>query len=293
VTCNPLASPTELAFTPLVRKRWLPLTFLALAVALIAFVWHTIRSEWLPSEPIYHGKPLSFWLPKVLFENPGGVHNSPDHYKEALAAVGSPAVPFILAKLRKSDSALANRYRDLWPRFPAVLKRVLPQPKPPDFSTWSAAAALICIGTNAIPALVDAMNDGNPAVRAAAGQALCGFAGGALSTKDTARIFGRAINDNDAEVRVYAAFALARIGPAASNSVPALIRALNSPQIGHTPGTTFYVHAGAATALAAIGRPATPAIPVLTRLLPAADHDTQCIFTNAINALQAQSADKS
>jgi len=275
------------------RKRWRLSLGLALAVALIAFVWHAIRSQWLPAEPIYQGKPLSSWLPKVLFENPGGVHNSPDHYKDARAAVGTPAIPFILAKLRKSDSTLANRYRDLWPRFPAILKRVLPKPSPADYSTWSAAAALICLGTSAIPSLVDAMGDGNPAVRAAAGQALCGFAGGALSITDTDRIFGRAIQDSDAEVRVYAAFALARLGPAASNSVPALIRALDSPQNGHTPGTVFYIHAGAATALAAIGRPATPAIPVLTRLLPAADHDTQCIFTNAINALEMQTADKS
>jgi HEAT repeat protein len=274
----------------IMRKRWRLTLGLALAVALTAFVWHGIRSQWLPSEPMYQGRPLSSWLPKVLFENPGGVQNSPDHYRDALAAVGPPAVPFILAKLRKSDSALANRYRDLWPRFPAVLQRVLPKPSPPDYSTWSAAAALICLGTNAIPALVDAMDDGNPAVREAVGQALCGLAGGALSTKDTARLFGQAIKDSDAEVRVYAAFALARIGPAASNSVPALIRALNSPQNGRTPGTIFFVHAGAASALAAIGRPATQAIPVLTRLLPAADHDTQCIFTNALNALEMQTA---
>ncbi len=274
------------------RKRWLLLTCLVLAVGLAVFVWHTIRSEWLPSEPMYQGKPLSAWLPHVLFEHPVGVHFSPDHYKEALLAVGSPAVPFILAKLRKSDSALANRYRTLWPRVPPMLKRVLPKPNPRDFSTWSAAAALICVGSNAIPSLIDAMQDGNPAIRAAAGQALCGFAGGALSTKDAARIFGRAIKDTDAEVRVYAAFALARIGPAASNSVPALIAALNSPEIGHEPGTTFYVHAGAAAALGAIGGPATAAIPVLTRILPAADHDTQCIFTNVINSLERQSAEK-
>jgi HEAT repeat protein len=275
------------------RKRWLLLTCLALAAAVTVFVWHTIRSEWLPSEPMYQGKPLSAWLPNVLFEHPGGVHYSPDHYKEALSAAGAPAVPFILAKLRKSDSALANRYRALWPRIPSMLKRVLPQPKPPDFSTWSAAAALICVGSNAVPPLIDAMQDGNPAIRAAAGQALCGFAGGALSTKDAARIFGRAIKDSDAEVRVYAAFALARLGPAASNSVPALIAALNSSEIGHEPGTTFYVHAGAATALGAIGGPATPAIPVLTRLLPSADHDTQCILTNVIHSLEQQSTDKS
>jgi HEAT repeat protein len=274
------------------RKKWRLSLGLALAIVLTAFAWHTIRSQWLPSEPIYQGKPLSLWLPTVLFQNPGGIHNSPDHYQDALAAIGQPAVPFILAKLRKSDSALANRYRDLWPRCPPLLKRILPQPKPSDYSTWSAAAALICLGTNAMPDLVNAMEDGNPAVREAAGQALCGLAGGALPTKDTIRIFGRAIEDSDAEVRVYAAFALARIGPAASNSVPALIRALASQQKGRITGTTFFVHAGAASALAAIGRSATPAIPVLTRLLPAADHDTQCVFTNALNALESETANK-
>jgi hypothetical protein len=67
---------------------------------------------------------------------------------------------------------------------------------------------------------------------------------------------------------------------------------LNSSQNGRTPGTTFYVHGGAASALAAIGPRGTPAIPVLTRLLPAEDHDTQCIFTNALHALELQTADQ-
>jgi hypothetical protein len=91
---------------------------------------------------------------------------------------------------------------------------------------------------------------------------------------------------------VYAAFALARIGPAASNSVPALIRALEGPQTNRLPMSVFYAHAGAATALAAIGRPAAPAIPVLTRLLPFADRETRCVFTNALRVLEEAQIEK-
>jgi HEAT repeat protein len=268
------------------RKRWRLLLGLALVAVVVAVIGHIIRSQWLPAEPVVQGKALSFWLPRAIMENPGGVHYNQDHYREAVAAAGPAAVPFILAKLRKSDSSLANTYRHLWPRLPSLLQRFLPKPKAPDYFAFDAAAALMCLGTNAIPSLEDAIDDGDPGVRAAAAQALCGFAGGALSTADTARIFGRAIKDGDPAVRVFAAFALARIGPAASNAVPALIRALDASQKNLAPMSAFYAHAGAATALAAIGSRAAPAIPVLTRLLPRADHETQCVFSNALRALE-------
>jgi hypothetical protein len=278
------------------RKRWrLALGMgLGLSVILIAGCWWIFVSQWFPFEPVYQGKPLSYWLPRAIMFNTGGVRYNRDHYRDALAAAGPRAVPFILARLRRNDSALIKRFRDRWPRMPAVLKRLLPAPGDPHdyYPTRDAAAALMCLGTNAIPSLVDAIEDRNPAVREAAAEALCGFAGGAVSTEDTARIFGKAVKDKDAGVRVYAAFALARIGPAASNSVPALIQALDSPQSGSIPGEVFFVHASAASALAAIGRPATPAIPVLTRILPTADHTTGCVLTNALHALELEAADK-
>lgn len=274
------------------RKRWRLWLGLGLAVAVLAVTGQIIRSRWLPPEPVYQGKPLSDWLPRAIMENSGGIHYNHDHYRDALAAAGSRAVPFILAKLRKNDSPLADRYRKLWPRLPALLKRFFPQPRPPDYFAQDAAAALMCLGTEAIPELVEAVDDSNPAVRQAAEQALCGFAGGALSDRDAARVFGQAIEDGDPGVRLFAAFALSRIGPAASNSVPALIKALSSSQTAREPGKVFFVHEAAASALAAIGRPAAPAIPVLTSLLPAADRDTLCAFTNAVHAIEFQLADK-
>jgi hypothetical protein len=289
---NPPCFRARVAFYSLMRKRWRLTLGLALAVAVLAVIGHIIRSQWLPAEPVVQGKPLSFWLPRAIMENPGGVHYNHDHYREALGSVGTPAVPFILATLRKSDSPMANHYRALWPRLPVIVKRILPTPSAPNYFPQDAAAALMCLGTNAIPSLEDAIDDGNPGVREAAAQALCGFAGGALSTADTARIFGRAIKDGDPAVRVFAAFALTRIGPAASNSVPALIRALDGPQTNHLPISVFYAHAGAATALAAIGRPAGPAIPVLTRLVPFQDHETQCVFTNAMRVLEESQIEK-
>jgi hypothetical protein len=287
-------SSTRDGLYSIMRKRWLLSLGLALAVALLAGFWLIMGSQWLPTEPVYQGKPLSFWLPRAIMFNTGGVRYNPDNYRDALAAAGPRAIPFILGKLRKSDSSLAKILRALWPRLPPALKRMIPMPRNPradhDYPSRDAAAALMCLGTNAIPSLVDAIDDSNPSVREAAAEALCGFAGGSLSTNDTARIFGKAIEDKDAGVRMFAAFALARIGPAASNSVPALIRALDSPQSGHVPGEMFFVHGSAASALAAIGRPAMPAIPVLTRLLPAADHSTQCILTNALRVLELQTA---
>ena len=154
------------------RKVWRLVFGLALAVPVLTAIGFAIRSQWLPPEPSYQGKPLSYWLPRVIMENPGGIHYNHDHCREAVAAIGLPAIPFILVKLRNNDSPSVDSYRKLWPRLPPIITQFFPQPKLPDFFAQDAAAALMCLGTNAIPALVDAIEDSKPTVREAAAQAL-------------------------------------------------------------------------------------------------------------------------
>lgn len=107
-----------------------------------------------------------------------------------------------------------------------------------------AARALSQAGQPAIPGLVAALSDGDPAVRRRAAWALGMMVprpGGALSS------LGIALRDGDAEVRRRAADALGRIGPEAATQAPALRASLGDPD----PNVRF----GSARALGQIEGP--------------------------------------
>ncbi|WP_165250655.1 HEAT repeat domain-containing protein [Paludisphaera soli] len=89
-----------------------------------------------------------------------------------------------------------------------------------------AARALSKAGDPAIPRLVEALRDGDPAVRRRASWAL-----GLVIPLPAAAIpaLGAAIRDDDAEVRRRAADALARFGPEAASQAAALRAALGDP----------------------------------------------------------------
>jgi hypothetical protein len=125
------------------------------------------------------------------------------------------------------------------------------------------------IGSNAIPQLLHAMDDPNREVRQACSLALVPYAGNALSTNETSQVFGNALRDPDGEVILASLEALDHIGPAASNSVPDLIRVLNTALTDSNKEDTWKWSATAfgTHILAAIGPAAASAAPVLTNLL--------------------------
>jgi HEAT repeat protein len=127
------------------------------------------------------------------------------------------------------------------------------------------------MGSNAIPQLVHAMEDPNPAVRQAAAHALVPHAGNGLAVSETARIFGKALEDWDDEVIATSLEALDKTGSSASNSVPELIRVLHASVADRHKSDVWKweVTALGTHILASVGPPAASAVPILTHLLHA------------------------
>lgn len=205
-------------------------------------------------EPAYQGRPLGGWLSWWSTNREGGWVSADgppfrtadlSQCEPALSAMGPAAVPFILERVRQGGALRLDR---------------LP-----------AARYFGHLGAKAIPQLLNALADPNPAVRQAAAHALVPHAGQALSVRDTARLFGPALEDGDDEVITTALEALDKIGVAASNALPALLRVLhvsltasNKPDAWQWQVTALSTHI-----LAAVGPPAASAVPLLAHLIHA------------------------
>jgi HEAT repeat protein len=204
------------------------------------------------AEPAFQGKPLTWWFnwwatnregPLRSFDGPLVRTADLSQCGPAFSEMGPAAVPFIMERLRET-SPLQLDYR-------------------------VAARYFGYIGSNAIPQLVKAVESPNLAVRQAASFALVPYAGNLLSVEESARIFGKTLGDQDGDVILASVEALDKIGSAASNCVPRVIRVLqtsltdtNKPDSWKWSATAFGTHI-----LASVGPPAANAIPVLTNLL--------------------------
>jgi HEAT repeat protein len=105
----------------------------------------------------------------------------------------------------------------------------------------TAVDALGRIGGQAVPTLVNTLNDPNPRVRAEAARALARI--GPEATEAVPALIAR-LDDPDEEVRQAAARALGQVGPAAATAVPALISlidaASNKPSTANPPTTNTH-----------------------------------------------------
>ena len=136
-----------------------------------------------------------------------------------------------------------------------------------------AAYALAAVGASAVPALSEALQHTEDAVRIEAAYAFAQI-GNAAESAIPALI--ERTEDNSVEVRRYLAEAFGGIGPAASPALPALCDML----IRDGDGQARFE---AALALAQIGPAASDAIPVLTKAF--AD-ENRYVRDNAVLALK-------
>jgi hypothetical protein len=117
------------------------------------------------------------------------------------------------------------------PVAPAVFEQPVPEPEPiKPLAAWTeqeaAAEALGRIGAAAVPALVQTLQDPDPAVRLTAVEVL-GRMG--ADARDAVPHLVRLLDDPNLAVRKAAARTLGRIGPAAHEAVPALMKSLLEP----------------------------------------------------------------
>ncbi len=174
------------------RKR-LRIIFAFLLIAVLGGVaWQVLRTS--KPEPVYQGKPLNYWI-KELDHN---VSQSDGFSywvgEKPVLEIGPPAIPFLIATLKKKDSRLNDAYVSLYPKLPKWMRDHLSTPQKSAEMRANAAHGLKLFGPKAAVAVPDLM---------------------------------AALHDNDKWVRSAAANALGAIGPEAKMAVPALIRGLN------------------------------------------------------------------
>jgi HEAT repeat protein len=251
------------------------------AIVVTAMVVYLFATR-LPPEPVYKERPVSKWLddiPSSAFSSSIFISRSLPAQAEAekaLKEIGPQAIPFIIRKLDENDSPSLNMYREAWAGSPKFLQKHLPKPKQIGFNASDAASAFSAIGTNAVPLLLPKIKDRNPAVREAVLNVLGNGFWKALSTNEAIAIFQKALSDREPTVRLYSALGLGRIGPAASNAVPALIAALQKKNSArdrfNSPVPTQTAMIGA---LENIGTAASTAVPTLTDMMTTGDQATR------------------
>jgi HEAT repeat protein len=126
---------------------------------------------------------------------------------------------------------------------------------------------------DAVPALVKELRSRSPEIMQTASGLLVRLGGAAVS--ELTRILSEGTSDTQ---HVYAAQTLGRIGPAAAPAVPALTQALTSEYT--------HVRLAAAEALAALGEAAAPAIPVFVVLLSDWSADLRRVAANTLARIQ-------
>ena len=164
--------------------------YLVGGVLLVAVTALWVWSPWEPRQPVYDGKPLSYWLASPpssaarplspvritvagfsFTELPGGSPLSPfripEPYGPTLAAAISGdtnAVPFLISALKKGTWLGHSWYRKTLQRLPPAILHLLPPAEAPgDLNVRVNAAALLGLvgptATAAIPALIRASRE--------------------------------------------------------------------------------------------------------------------------------------
>jgi HEAT repeat protein len=188
-----------------------------LVAAAVGLLWWSPRE---PREPVYDGKPISYWLAPPV----GNYIAIPT---QGMAA-DSNAIPYLVEALDRQATPFEKAYAVVWPTLSVSLRRRLRPPADPIYGREVAAITLGGMGALAepvIPALVRTLNDKVPTVRSAAARSL-GQLGRGDKTVITA--LRAALSDNSEEVRLYAAVSLGQIGQKDRTIGNALVAALSA-----------------------------------------------------------------
>ena len=210
-------------------------------------------------EPKYQGRPVRAWLGDMAAHKWNGCD-------KALHAIGTNAVPYAVHDLARNDSKWRIKYRELRPRFPMLLQKILPAPKPM-LQVVDGANVFFYIGSNSIPCAIALLKHRSPSVRQSAAWGLGSIRRQSAAANQAIPALIEATGDSNRDVRLYAMVAFREMGADASNAVPAITKVLADTGVGSQTNSFFYVRAAAAVALGKIGPPAASALPALKAAL--------------------------
>jgi peptidoglycan/xylan/chitin deacetylase (PgdA/CDA1 family) len=278
---------------------------LLLLAVLGSGAWFTFRS----TEPEYQGKKLGAWLWE-LEVSPDTISPAWKESVQAIRAMGTNALPSLLARLQARDSRLKLRTvgwvqdtleLDLGDSLAEVQKRRaiagfrilgrVAEPAIPQLTalvsaadTETAASALMALaelgGPRTIPPLIAALTNNNSGVNVPAAATL-----GTLHSRARSAVPAllTALASGDAGLRATAARALGEIGMSAERAVPALSRALAD--------TNGQVRLAAASALGLFGTQAESALPAILALPPEANEFARRAIPRAALRVQCEVRD--
>lgn len=191
----------------------------------------------------------------------------------AVATTISPQPKEIVEQIRGLDMRLGNpSFDDLSPNPKELHKRAILNELR---ATWP----------DAIPALIQALNDPDDQMRANAALVFLILGGGYDDTPkpkmDITKAFRallKSTSDTNSNARGWAAQAIGEMGPVATNAIPVFIRLLNDPDVGSRNS--------ACIALADIGPAAKPALPALQKALNDPESDVRRFARGAIEKIE-------
>jgi hypothetical protein len=237
-------------------KRGRVLIALAAVAVLAVLAWTMLHTP--APEPVYNGKPLSYWLRGYGYSYDTNLPSSAQA-DAALREIGTNAVPTLLRMLRAHDSPLktrflkwAFRYRYFRINYPSAgtinleachgfralgpnaygavpeLIRVLDEKASPNLVSFSAMA-LAGIGPDAhaaVPSLLRMAVTTNENLRNSAFYALGQIH---ADPRGVIPVLARGLHDPSPMIRAWAASGLGNFGPDAISAVPELVAILNEP----------------------------------------------------------------
>lgn len=175
---------------------------------------------------------------------------------DGLVAAGPDAVPAVVGALadKRVGGAMVKVLGRMGPRAVPALIALLKDPSTRDYAGSALDTVIRPDSADQIPALLACLQD--PAVKHYCGRALVRAAGPKAATHRPS--LEKALQDPDADVRAYAASALAQLGAQAGTDVPALTASLTDPDAT--------VRMSAAAALGRLGPKARRALEALKAL---------------------------
>jgi hypothetical protein len=208
-----------------IAKRWLVVCGVLLVAAGGLWMWWR---PWESREPVYDGKPMSYWLTNgirlvgtdtdngtsISVVQVVGVDGRRDWSAQLLR--DSNAVPFLVRTLKRDKWLGAAIYRkQVWPRFPDYL----PFPPVKNSSAQIVAAHFLgqmgSMAKPAVPSLIRVLKeDEEPTIRMKAARALGNIGKG--DSNVTAALTGAVLKDRDWGVRQTATNALLELDPEAA-----------------------------------------------------------------------------
>jgi len=224
---------------------------IAVLVILVGGVWLATRRVPIPHEPIYQGKAISVWLDDQ--HSIDGRIELADASVRAVQAIGTNAIPYLLATLECSDSQTNGGIKRRQAMYGFRALGMEAQPAVPKIVSLVLTSSDNGIHYDAINALTSA-------------------------PEEAITLFTQALESQDSETRVRAAFALGCLRQAPQISVPALAKALSDPDAK--------VREGAVGSLGPYQAQARPLIPQITVLLNDTDASVRSRATESLGMIQ-------